>query len=157
MRPAEELRYLILAAQREGNRLLGQALRPLGITSSQAEVIRILQDRGSLTLNGLGDLLVCESGNSPSRLVDRLASAGLVNRQVSAHDRRHIELSLTEEGLRLARQIIEIEEDLYRSIDAAAEGHDLDEITGFLRAFVAGLPAGQALARRIAAEQGASP
>jgi DNA-binding MarR family transcriptional regulator len=157
MRPAEELRYLILAAQREGNRLLGQALRPLGITSSQAEVIRILQDRGSLTLNGLGDLLVCESGNSPSRLVDRLASAGLVNRQVSAHDRRHIELSLTEEGLRLARLIIEIEEDLYRSIDAAAEGHDLDEITGFLRAFVAGLPAGQALARRVAAEQGVSP
>jgi MarR family transcriptional regulator, organic hydroperoxide resistance regulator len=149
MRPAEELRYLILAAQREGNRLLGQALRPLGITSSQAEVIRILQDRGSLTLNGLGDLLVCESGNSPSRLVDRLASAGLVNRQVSSHDRRHIELSLTEEGLRLARLIIEIEEDLYRSIDAAAEGHDLDEITGFLRAFVAGLPAGQALARRV--------
>jgi MarR family transcriptional regulator, organic hydroperoxide resistance regulator len=157
MRPAEELRYLILAAQREGNRLLGQALRPLGITSSQAEVIRILQDRGSLTLNGLGDLLVCESGNSPSRLVDRLASAGLVNRQVSAHDRRHIELSLTEEGLRLARLIIEIEEDLYRSIDAAAEGHDLDEITGFLRAFVAGLPAGQALARRVAAERGVSP
>jgi MarR family transcriptional regulator, organic hydroperoxide resistance regulator len=157
MRPAEELRYLILAAQREGNRLLGQALRPLGITSSQAEVIRILQDRGSLTLNGLGDLLVCESGNSPSRLVDRLASAGLVNRQVSAHDRRHIELSLTEEGLRLARLIIEIEEDLYRSIDAAAEGHDLDEITGFLRDFVTGLPAGQALARRVAAEQEASP
>ncbi|AWS40318.1 MarR family winged helix-turn-helix transcriptional regulator [Streptosporangium sp. 'caverna'] len=157
MRRAEELRYLILAAQREGNRLLGQALRPLGITSSQAEVIRILQDRGSLTLNGLGDLLVCESGNSPSRLVDRLASAGLVNRQVSAHDRRHIELSLTEEGLRLARLIIEIEEDLYRSIDAAAEGHDLDEITGFLRTFVADLPAGQALARRVATEQEASP
>ncbi|MBT2224820.1 MarR family winged helix-turn-helix transcriptional regulator [Nonomuraea sp. NEAU-A123] len=151
MRPAEELRYLILAAQREGNRLLAQALRPLGITPSQAEVIRILQDRQSLTLNGLGDLLVCESGNSPSRLVDRLTSVGLVDRQVSAHDRRHIELSLTEEGLRLSQQIIEIEDDLYRSIDAAAEGHDLAAITAFLRAFVAGRPAGEALARRITA------
>ncbi|HUR01056.1 MAG TPA: winged helix DNA-binding protein [Nonomuraea sp.] len=152
MRSAEELRYLILAAQREGNRLLAQALRPLGITPSQAEVIRILRDRRSLTLNGLGDLLVCESGNSPSRLVDRLTSVGLVDRQVSAHDRRHIELSLTEEGLRLARQIIEIEDDLYRSIDAAAEGHDVDAVTAFLRAFVAGRPAGEALARRITAE-----
>jgi DNA-binding MarR family transcriptional regulator len=152
VRPAEELRYLILAAQREGNRLLAQALRPLGITPSQAEVIRILQDRRSLTLNGLGDLLVCESGNSPSRLVDRLTSVGLVDRQVSAHDRRHIELSLTEEGLRLARQIIEIEDDLYRSIDAAAEGHDLAAVTAFLRAFVAGRPAGEALTRRITAE-----
>jgi MarR family transcriptional regulator, organic hydroperoxide resistance regulator len=148
VRPAEEFRYLVLAAQREGNRLLGQALRPLGVTPSQAEVIRILQDRRSLTLNGLGDLLVCESGNSPSRLVDRLASAGLVDRRVSAHDRRHVELSLTEEGLRLARRIGAIEDDLYQLIDAAAEGHDLERIIGFLRSFVAGLPAGQALARR---------
>ncbi|GAA4594213.1 MarR family transcriptional regulator [Planotetraspora phitsanulokensis] len=149
MRPAEEFRYLVLAAQREGNRLLGQALRPLGVTPSQAEVLRILQDRRSLTLNGLGDLLVCESGNSPSRLVDRLASAGLVDRRVSAHDRRHVELSLTEEGLRLARRIAAIEDDLYQSIDAAAEGHDLEQVIGFLRSVVAGLPAGQALARRV--------
>ncbi|MEU8143117.1 MarR family transcriptional regulator [Nonomuraea sp. NPDC048901] len=149
MRPAEELRYLILAAQREGNRLLGQALKPLGVTPSQAEVLRILADRQPLTLNGLGELLVCESGNSPSRLVDRLTTMGLIDRQVSAHDRRHIELSLTEEGRRLARQIATIEDDLYRSIDAAAEGRDLEQITAFLRAFVADLPAGRALARRI--------
>jgi DNA-binding MarR family transcriptional regulator len=148
VRPAEEFRYLVLAAQREGNRLLGQALRPLGVTPSQAEVIRILQDRRSLTLNGLGDLLVCESGNSPSRLVDRLASAGLVDRRVSAHDRRHVELSLTEDGVRVARQVSEVEEDLYRTVDAAAGEYDLTQVAGFLRAFVEDLPAGQALARR---------
>ncbi|WP_220447339.1 MarR family winged helix-turn-helix transcriptional regulator [Nonomuraea deserti] len=95
MRPVEEFRYLVLAAQREGNRLLGQALKPLGITTSQAEVIRVLQDRQPLTLNGLGDLLVCETGNSPSRLVERLVTAGLVHRETSPHDRRHIELILT--------------------------------------------------------------
>jgi DNA-binding MarR family transcriptional regulator len=149
MRPAEELRYLILAAQREGNRLLGQALKPLGITSSQAEVLRVLEDRQPLTLTGLGELLICESGNNPSRLVDRLTAVGLVDRQVSALDRRHIELSLTEKGARLVRQVAEIEEDLYRSIDAAAGGRDIDQITGFLRTFVADLPAGQALARRV--------
>ena len=37
MRPVEELRFLILAAQREGNRMLAQALRPLGITPAQAD------------------------------------------------------------------------------------------------------------------------
>ncbi|MFG1948275.1 MarR family winged helix-turn-helix transcriptional regulator [Nonomuraea sp. NPDC048826] len=148
MRPAEELRYLILAAQREGNRLLGQALRPLGITPSQAEVIRVLQERGPLTLNGLGELLVCESGNSPSRLVDRLVTVGLVRRDVVAHDRRHVDLSLTEEGIHLGRHITEIEEGLYQSIDAAAEGRDLEQILGFLRDFVGDLPAGQALVRR---------
>jgi DNA-binding MarR family transcriptional regulator len=154
MLPVEELRYLILAAQREGNRLLGRELKPLGLTSSQAEVLRILQERQPLTLTGLGELLVCESGNNPSRLVDRLTAAGLVDRRVPAHDRRHIELTLTEEGMRLAHRITEIENDLYRAIEAAAGGHDLDQITGFLRAFVDGLPSGQALARRIGAGQG---
>ncbi|MGW4461832.1 MarR family winged helix-turn-helix transcriptional regulator [Micromonospora sp. NPDC004704] len=153
MRSAEELRYLILAAQREGNRLLGQALRPLGLTPSQAEVIRILEDRGPLTLNGLGELLVCESGNSPSRLVDRLVAVGLVDRKVAMHDRRHVEVSITEEGARLCRRVAEIEDDLYRSIDAAAEKRDLGQIRGFLWDFVRDLPAGQAVARRAEADR----
>lgn len=148
MRPAEELRYLIMAAQREGNRLFSQALKQLGVTSSQAEVIRLLQDRQPLTLNGLGELLICESGNSPSRLVDRLVSAGLVNRQSAIHDRRHIELSLAPNGTQLTRQIADLEDDLYRAIDTAAQAYDFDQLTGFLRAYVADLPAGQALTRR---------
>ncbi|MFI9848688.1 MarR family winged helix-turn-helix transcriptional regulator [Nonomuraea sp. NPDC051941] len=148
MRPVEEFRYLVLAAQREGNRLLSQALKPLGVTASQAEVIRVLQDRQPLPLNGLGDLLVCETGNSPSRLVERLVAAGLVHRETSPHDRRHIELTLTPQGTDLARQITEIEEGLYSSIDAMTAGADLTQINDFLRAFVADLPAGQALARR---------
>jgi DNA-binding MarR family transcriptional regulator len=148
MRRAEELRYLILGAQREGNRLLTQALRPLGLTPSQAEVIRVLHDRQPLTLSGVGELLVCESGNSPSRLVDRLTTAGIVNREPSAHDRRHVELSLTEKGTNLATRIVEIEERLYEMIDAAAEKYDVDQITEFLRSFVADLPAGRALAAR---------
>lgn len=65
MRPAEELRFLILAVQREGNRVLGQALKPLGVTASQAEVLRVLQDRQPLTLSGLGSLLVCEAATAP--------------------------------------------------------------------------------------------
>jgi len=36
--------------QREGNRLLAAELRPLGVTPSQAEVLRVLGDHGPLTL-----------------------------------------------------------------------------------------------------------
>ncbi|MGK4578559.1 MarR family winged helix-turn-helix transcriptional regulator [Kitasatospora sp. HPMI-4] len=146
MRPAEEFRYLVLAAQREGNRLLGQALKPLGVTTSQAEVLRLLQDRQPLTLSGLGDLLVCESGNSPSRLVERLVQAGLVHRAVSEHDRRHIELTLTPDGRTVAHRIAGIEDDLYAFIDATTD--DLGPAMTILRAFVRDLPAGQALALR---------
>ena len=50
LQQASELRFLVLAAQREGNRQLTQALRDLGLTPAQAEVISALDERGSMTL-----------------------------------------------------------------------------------------------------------
>lgn len=44
MTQVEELRFLILAAQREGSRMFTSILRPLGLTSSQSEVLRVLFD-----------------------------------------------------------------------------------------------------------------
>jgi DNA-binding MarR family transcriptional regulator len=149
MRTAEELRYLVLAAELEGKRQLAQQLRPLGLTPAQAEVLRVLSDHAPLSLNGLGALLVCESGSSPSRLVDRVVARGLVDRRPGATDGRAIELTLTPEGERLAREVAKIEEAMYATIDALA-GPDIAVSLEFLRAFVDGSPSGQALARRIA-------
>ncbi|HEY9390040.1 MAG TPA: MarR family transcriptional regulator [Mycobacteriales bacterium] len=148
MRAAEELRYLILAIQREGNRLLAADLRPLGLTPSQAEVLRVLADRQALTLSGLGELLVCEAGHNPSRLVDRLVTAGLVDRQADRNDRRHVRLSLTDEGARLAERVAVVEERLYRTIDDLTAGQPVDATLALLRAFADSFPAGQALALR---------
>ncbi|MBR7826237.1 winged helix DNA-binding protein [Actinospica sp. MGRD01-02] len=113
MRKAEHLRFAILAAKREGNRLLTQALSPHGLTPSQAEVLRLLQQHGTLSLNGLGQLLVCESGTNPSRLVERTVAAGLVERSTDDADRRYLHLSLTPEGERLASTVAAIEQDLH--------------------------------------------
>src|SRR5438093_6904700 len=98
LREAEEFRYLVLAVQREGNRMLAAALRPLGLTPSQAEVLSVLDERGPLSLTGLGELLVCESGTNPSRLVDRMVIADLLERTTDPADRRHIVVSLTPAG-----------------------------------------------------------
>jgi DNA-binding MarR family transcriptional regulator len=155
VRAAEELRYLVLAAQREGNRMLARELRPLGITPSQAEVIRVLDDHQPLTLNGLGELLVCETGTNPSRLVDRLVTAGTVARKPSEQDRREVEITLTPQGRELAARIATIEDRLYSWLDAAA-GRDPDGVLAVLRSLVADLPAGLALARRTALQHEAS-
>jgi DNA-binding MarR family transcriptional regulator len=149
MRTAEELRYLVLAAELEGKRQLAHQLRPLGLTPSQAEVLRVLDDHAPLSLNGLGSLLVCESGSSPSRLVDRIVARGLVDRRPGTTDGRAVELTLTSEGERLAREVVAIEAAMYATIDALA-GPDIGVSLEFLRAFVDGSPSGQALARRIA-------
>ena len=148
MRTAEELRYLVLAAELEGKRLLAQQLRPLGLTPSQAEVLRVLADNAPLSLNGLGSLLVCESGSSPSRLVDRIVARGLVDRRPGARDGRTVELTLTPEGERLSREVAAIEEAMYATIDAIS-GPDIGVTLDFLRTFIDGSPSGRALTRRI--------
>ncbi|GAA3169457.1 MULTISPECIES: MarR family winged helix-turn-helix transcriptional regulator [Nonomuraea] len=157
MRPAEELRYLILAIQREGNRLLATDLRPLGVTPSQAEVIRVLADHQPLTLLGLGQLLVCETGGSPSRLVDRLVLAGLIGRETDPADRRQVTLVLTEEGERLAAEIAGVEQRLYQTIDELIEGAPVQETLALLRTFADAFPAGQAVARRATTNRKATP
>jgi MarR family transcriptional regulator, organic hydroperoxide resistance regulator len=148
MRPAEELRYLVLAVQREGNRALAAQLRPLGITPSQAEALRVLRDHEPLTLSGLGELLICESGSSPSRLVDRLVAQGLVQRQVDPDDRRFVTLVLTADGRKLVRKIMTAERRLYDLLDRLSVGQDVDAALEVLRGIADAFPAGQALARR---------
>jgi DNA-binding MarR family transcriptional regulator len=157
MREAEHLRFAILAAQREGNRLLTQALKPHGITPSQAEVLRLLQQHGTLSLNGLGQLLVCESGTNPSRLVDRAVAAGLVERRTDVEDRRYLQLSLTPEGERLAAAVAGIEQTLYHAIDTAAAGLNSDAVLQLLHNLIDPLPAGQALNKRLELDRPPDP
>ncbi|HET7478126.1 MAG TPA: winged helix DNA-binding protein [Rubrobacteraceae bacterium] len=147
MNEIEELRYLVLAAQREGNRMLTQRLRPLGLTASQAEVLRVLQDHQPLSLIELGGLLVCETG-SPSRLVGGLVEAGLVERTLSEADKRMITLSLTREGEQTASEVAEVEAALYRTITEALNSEEISGVLAALRRLVAGRPAGEALSRR---------
>src|SRR5829696_7232423 len=100
MDKAEELRYLFLAVQREGNRALTDALSPLELTPAQAEVLQVLNQYPLLTLIELGERLVCETG-SPSRLVSSMVEKGLVQKTTSEVDRRASQLRLTARALEL--------------------------------------------------------
>jgi MarR family transcriptional regulator, organic hydroperoxide resistance regulator len=147
VQPIEEIRYLILAVQREGSRMLAEALRPLELTPSQAEVLRILQDHQPLSLVAVGELLVCEIG-SPSRLVNGLVQAGLVERLPSPTDGRMVTIALTEKGQEMATQVQDVEGAMYQFMAGALEGVSLPEIQALLWRFVEGRPSGEALARR---------
>lgn len=147
MSPEEELRFLILGAQREGNRLLTELLSPLGVTPSQSEVISCLSAGGEMSLNRLGKLLVCETG-SPSRLVDTLVGRKIVDRRENPTDRRQVSLALTAEGARLAAAILKVEDELYGGIWQRLGTERIAAITQQLRGLVAGTPSGDAIARR---------
>ncbi|MHB1955422.1 MAG: MarR family winged helix-turn-helix transcriptional regulator [Sulfobacillus sp.] len=147
MHPIEELRYLILAAQREGSRSLTEALRPLGLTDSQAEVLRVLAEHQPLSLGQLGQRLVCETG-SPSRLVRRLVDAGLVQQRRSETDERKLMLTLTAKGAAAADQVAAVEAGFYAAIAAVFDEASAAQLAEAIWRFVADRPAGKALALR---------
>jgi MarR family transcriptional regulator, organic hydroperoxide resistance regulator len=144
----DELRYLILAAQREGSRLFAERVRPLGLTPSQAEVLAVLHEEQPLSLIELGARMVCETG-SPSRLVDGLVKAGLVERIPSQTDQRKVTLTLTERGAALYQEVAAVEQQFGALIGAWGEQADLAEMVKVLWQFVGDKPAGMALARRL--------
>ncbi len=147
MHLAEEIRYLLLATQREGTRYFTEALRPLDLSTAQAEVLRVLQEFQPISLRELGKLLVCEHG-SPSRLVDGLVKAGLVSRSQSQQDGRSVTLTLTELGKARAEQVAAIEAVLDQQIMELIEGMPVREVMEMFWRYIAGRPAGEALARR---------
>ncbi|MEU3983206.1 MarR family transcriptional regulator [Streptomyces sp. NPDC026672] len=147
LRVAKEVRFLVLAAQREGQRQLAKALRPLGVTPAQAEAITVLEQYAPLTLAELGRYIVCETG-SPSRLVNTLIERGLVDREDGREDRRVIHLCLSVEGRALATRIHDVDRAFDVVTAASLDNGELESLASVLRSIVAGMPAGSKVARR---------
>ncbi len=147
------MRYTVLAAQREGNRALAAALRELNLTPAWAEVLVILDEHSPLTVKELGDLLVCE-GDHPSRLVNRMVGAGLLEREPLPSDRRAVQLRLTRAAVELLPQVRVIEDNLHGFLEQALPQDDLGTVIATLSTLIAAAPAGLALERRMQHQAG---
>lgn len=149
MTPAEELRYLVLALQREGNRQLADMLKPMGLTPSQAEVLQVLEQFGQLTLTELGERLVCETG-SPSRLVNNMVKNAYIVKTPDALDGRAINLSLSETAQALMPKLNALELAYNDEVAKLTETLPipLETVLGIFRNLVANTPAGHAVSLR---------
>jgi MarR family transcriptional regulator, organic hydroperoxide resistance regulator len=146
MDKAEELRYLFLAVQREGNRALTDALASLDLTPAQAEVLQVLEQYESLTLVEVGERLVCENG-SPSRLVNSMVDKGLVQKTTSETDRRASKLTLSGRAHDLIPALNAIEQQFNQSLDFL-DPATMDQALGLLWLLAENTTSGQALKRR---------
>ncbi|HKI98662.1 MAG TPA: MarR family transcriptional regulator [bacterium] len=151
MSPLNQFRYLVLAAQRDGNRLLAEALRPLGVTPAQAEVLTVLAGGQELSLQALGERLVCETG-SPSRLAAAMVAAGWLQRRTAPEDARRIVLSLTPAGTGQAAQVAAVEHEFLAELEALLVDAPLAAFNETLWRLVAHLPSGKALRLRLQEE-----
>jgi len=147
-----ELRYLLLAAQREGARQMTGQLRPFNLTPAQAEILLVLADRAPLTLAEVGRLIVCESG-SPSRIVDTLTKRSLIDREPGQVDRRVIYLRLTPLGQELIPVLRTIDTQTDAMIMDCLSTEEQAVMTRGLRRILNGTPSGIALAARFGREK----
>lgn len=83
-----------------------EALKPHGITPTQYNVLRILRGAGAAGLcrNEVRDRLVAQVPDV-TRLLDRMAEGGLVERERDAADRRLVNTCITREGLTLLERL----------------------------------------------------
>jgi DNA-binding MarR family transcriptional regulator len=80
---------------------MGRALRRVGLSIPQFDVLSALSEGAGITQRQLAEALFVTKGNV-SGLIDRLVEAKLVERRPAAQDRRSHALFLTEKGERLA-------------------------------------------------------
>jgi MarR family transcriptional regulator, organic hydroperoxide resistance regulator len=147
MDPLFELAITVKAAQRELERVTNEAMKPLGVTGPQADAITVIGQAGPLSLKELGDLLIAEAGH-PSRLVDRLVEAGLVERRTAGDDRRRIELMLTSKGRRLEKRILAVREQIRELALTVLGDRDIEPTLELLRHMLQVSPLAQVIERR---------
>jgi DNA-binding MarR family transcriptional regulator len=147
-----ELRYLLLAAQREGARQMTGHLKPLSLTPAQAEILLVLAERAPLTLAEVGRLIVCESG-SPSRIVDTLTKRNLVDREPGQVDRRVVYLRLTPRGEALIPALRAIDAQTDAMVTSRLTVEEQEVMARGLRQMLDGTPSGVVLEARFAGKR----
>ena len=87
-------------------RQLQSILKPFGITHAQYNVLRILNGKCPSPCNPseITDVMI-EKMSDVTRLLDRLKTKGLVDRCVCEHNRRKVDVYITEAGRQLIKDI----------------------------------------------------
>lgn len=149
---ASALRYLILAAQREGSRQMAAQLRPHQLTPAQAEVLLVLAEHEPLTLAEVGRLIVCEA-NSPSRIVDTMVKRGLINREPGQIDRRVVYLQLAQPGRELLATLRRVDTEVDSLIMGSLTEEEQEVMATALWKIIGGTASSSVLLRRFPAEK----
>lgn len=87
-------------------------IKPFGITMQQYNVLRVLRGAGEpISTSVIRERLLDKMADT-SRMVHRLSQKGLVRRQECDHDKRLVDVYLTDKGYKLLEELDHIERDM---------------------------------------------
>ena len=95
-------------------------LQPVGITFTQYLVLLALWEKDSRNISELAQVLDLEP-NTVTPLVKRMETQGLVSRTRHASDERQVWVTVTEKGLNLRLDCLEIRRDLVARLELPDE------------------------------------
>jgi DNA-binding MarR family transcriptional regulator len=96
--------------------------KPFGLTAPQYNVLRILRGQNGkpATINLIIERMLDRMSNA-SRIVDRLEAKKLVSRQQCPHDRRAVDVCITDKGLQILSQIDELMNKWEKDLNVVSE------------------------------------
>jgi MarR family transcriptional regulator, organic hydroperoxide resistance regulator len=104
MKADECIFFQLAKAGQLGSRFWGHKVSDLNVTPVQAMVLRFLYDQDQITSIDLGKKTELDSATLTG-VIDRLENAGLIDRKDNPHDRRSIQIYLTEKGKITGEQV----------------------------------------------------
>lgn len=105
--------FSIYAASRAITRAYRPILDRFDLTYPQYLVLLILWEKDGLTVNEIGRRLYLDSGTL-TPLLKRLEQTGYINRQRDSRDERRVEVKLTDRGIQLKEEALQIPLDLLK-------------------------------------------
>jgi DNA-binding MarR family transcriptional regulator len=113
--------------QAESRRLAKEQCARHGISPTQLNALKLLQNVGDLSLSELSRHMAA-TNSSITGIIDRMVAAGLVAREQSAEDRRVWMIRLTPEGRAMAKKVDVAPWDLLRTAVAALPPAELEQL-----------------------------
>jgi DNA-binding MarR family transcriptional regulator len=126
----------IMLVHNKINEDLTEALKPFDISLQQFNVLRILKGQAGkpANLQTISERMVSKMSNT-TRLVDKLIDKGMVSRQVCPSNRRKVEISITNTGLKSLIEINPIVDKTEENLVAKFSVQDLHYMNELLDKF----------------------
>ena len=126
----------VIYLQTESRRLAREECQRLGITATQLNVLKLLEEVKDLNLSELSRRIAAQN-STVTGIVDRMVEAGLVVREQSEEDRRVWKIRPTDKGARIAKATAIAPWDLLRGAIASLSTDEKSTLTKILNKLAA--------------------
>jgi MarR family transcriptional regulator, organic hydroperoxide resistance regulator len=122
----------IIYLQTEGRRQAREQCSRVGITATQLNVLKLLEEIGELSLSELSRRIAAQN-STVTGIVDRMVEAGLVERRQSERDRRVWQITATEKGRAISRKVTVAPWEMLREALEALDAREKQQLVTILK------------------------